>query len=473
VGHPGGGGSRSAPRSGPPTSPVRWRRGIMAEAAASAAAATQQTPLPSPSEMAGYITKQCDADLAFIFSESGLALEWQYRIVAAGFTTARRFAGFEETRAAVRDALRTTLQLDPAAGIEQRLQAAMAVDAWETARETHRRITELKAEARVTGQVRPVAHSERTAMRRVVEQTHGKLPPEEIPSASYISLKLEEVEQDEPQAAPLDEITNMEDATDLDLTLGVDATGAFKAIRRKVKVSMPANSEQLRRRLRVEANLWLFMATKFTNRAWLQGLTRNDFDRYTDHVLGKKVAAIQIGAPGGADSAPLRPPWSLVLAFEHQLRKKAFASVRDDGKTLADALRDACGDSELKELHFTTPLALAPRALKRGSGDVSADQGNPNADPWAANIKNKWGKPGKGKSKSKGGKGKGGGKGVVSRTADNRLICFAYNNPSESCNGECGMAHICRTKGCGAAHPVYQCPLAATSASPPAAAATK
>ena len=69
---------------------------------------------------------------------------------------------------------------------------------------------------------------------------------------------------------------------------------------------------------------------------------------------------------------------------------------------------------------------------------------------------------GKGKKGKKGDKGaKGGGKsegkpgkGTTARTADGRLICYAYNN--EGCDGNCGMVHCCQVRGCYGAHPTWK-----------------
>ena len=46
-------------------------------------------------------------------------------------------------------------------------------------------------------------------MRRTVEARHGKLPDDEVPGATYLAAKLEEVEQNDPQATPLDEIKRL------------------------------------------------------------------------------------------------------------------------------------------------------------------------------------------------------------------------------------------------------------------------
>ena len=61
-------------------------------------------------------------------------------------------------------------------------------------------------------------------------------------------------------------------------------------------------------------------------------------------------------------------------------------------------------------------------------------------------------KGGKGKSKQKG---KGNSEhSLVSFTDDNKQICFAYN--AQGCTGGCNRVHVCRVRGCGKAHPMWQ-----------------
>ncbi len=48
-------------------------------------------------------------------------------------------------------------------------------------------------------------------MLRVVESRYGKMHGNEMPSAGYLSQKSEEVEQNDPKAAPLTEIASAED----------------------------------------------------------------------------------------------------------------------------------------------------------------------------------------------------------------------------------------------------------------------
>ncbi len=125
------------------------------------------------------------------------------------------------------------------------------------------------------------------------------------------------------------------------------------------------------------------------------------------------------------------------------------------GTSLERALGDAMKDAELKEVHFTSPLALMGR--KR----INDDTKEWGTDKWPKKEKGAKGAKGKGMGKKEGGKGAMAGKQqLVGNTADGRQICFAFNNTSGCSTASCGRVHCCRVKGCGAtdhgchAHPV-------------------
>lgn len=103
-------------------------------------------------------------------------------------------------------------------------------------------------------------------------------------------------------------------------------------------------------------------------------------------------------------------------------------------------------------MHFTTPLALGAARGKRSAPELESGRSRRARDRGAA------GRGGGAKGKGGGKSSRGDLKGLASRTPDNRLICFAYNNQGEKCDGTCNMVHVCRNKGCLGKHPVYECP---------------
>ena len=228
-----------------------------------------------------------------------------------------------------------------------------AVSAWEVAQEYITKEVEIRAEAKVLGQPRALQVHERQAMLKAVELVYGPLQEAEAPSSEY-----EETETNEPQASSLDEVTSKRDSQTAEIQTGVDSSGHIRITKTKVKSKLPATTEEYRRVMRVETHAWLCMAARYKSKFWLHGLTAAPFNKFVDFILGEKVYNIQVPSLQGEGQQRVKPDWSIVLNFEHKLRKEACKLVVRDGMTLADALHQVIQDPELKETYFTTPVAL-------------------------------------------------------------------------------------------------------------------
>ena len=159
---------------------------------------------------------------------------------------------------------------------------------WSIAKCTASKEIEAKAQANVTSSANTIPPNERSLMRKAIERS-GKLPDDEVPGAHYLTVKVDEVEQNEPKASPLDQIAHLEHATDVDMTVGLDNSGTFRTIRQKLKVDVPNDPEAYRKRMRVEMNLWLMLSARFMNKPWLEGTTSGPFDRFVNYILGKDL----------------------------------------------------------------------------------------------------------------------------------------------------------------------------------------
>ena len=140
--------------------------------------------------------------------------------------TVRRFSSLGDDRSAIT----ADFALDPAGGAVLRSQMAAVVSSWEAARDFIETDNSLKAEARVLGTPRALSSSDMTALRRAVEAAFGGISEKECPSNSYIASKLEELEDGELLASPLDEIVSREDggAAQLDLSSSLDSQGRLR-----------------------------------------------------------------------------------------------------------------------------------------------------------------------------------------------------------------------------------------------------
>eukprot|EP00973_Karenia_brevis_P061572 8562515-Karenia_brevis.AAC.1 len=90
---------------------------------------------------------------------------------------------------------------------------------------------------------------EHTYMKSAYEKLYGRLQGEETPSRAYLGLKTTDVEEDEPKAERLNEVTAATDQQEDFLTTSVDSEGRLKIKKGSRDTSMPKGSEELRSRL--------------------------------------------------------------------------------------------------------------------------------------------------------------------------------------------------------------------------------
>ena len=86
----------------------------------------------------------------------------------------------------------------------------------------------------------------------------------------------------------------------------------------------------------------------------LKDVTMALFERYKEYLLGDYC----YGLRSSEDSGSLIPPWTLVLQYEHAIRKHAYKVMATAGYTFGAALVHAYKEPSVKERNFTTPLAL-------------------------------------------------------------------------------------------------------------------
>lgn len=398
-------------------------------------------------ERRSYLSAHVSTDLQFAWSDSNVSLAAQYNL-AQHYKTLRVFASMADSKADLRTALRTDYAMDQNASPEMRADVAKIVTSWELSRELSKKEQELRAEAKVLGMPRTIQHSERQAMIKAVEQTIGKLQESETPSNEYLATKVEECENNEPVALPLDEVTSKFDATTSSLQSSLDAGGHLRVVKTKSKGKLPENTETLRKMLKLEGITWLCMAAKFRTKPWLHGLTLNDWLKYTDYVLGDKVFGLKIQLDG--QSHAVKPPWTVLLTYEHRLRKEAFKLIMAGTHSMSEALAHVVKDADIKECYFTTPIALGI-----GSMSHQSDENKWRRLSGKGFGGQKGGNPG-GKSKGKSAKGKQrtqtdfNGNTLVSKTPDGRELCYAFN--AQGCAGKCGRVHACRVRGCYGKH---------------------
>ena len=293
-----------------------------------------------------YLRSNVTSDLQYVWDDAEIPLALQYEM-AQHYKSLRVFTAIGESSADVRTAVQADFNLDPARDPALRAQVAQVVAAWNAGKELYTKEKEIQAESKVLGVPRHLQHSERLAMLKAVEKVLGHLSDHETPSAEYLALKVEECENGECTAASLDEVSSKADRNTSALQTSLDSTGHVRITKTKSKGRLPESTEEYRRLMKLEATTWLCMSSKFKSKHFLAGLKMEDFNRFVEFVLGEKVHGIKVPIDG--QQQPLRPPFALVLQFEHRLRREAFKLVNKGEKTLAEALEAVTKDAELKE----------------------------------------------------------------------------------------------------------------------------
>ena len=414
--------------------------------------------MATPEERARFLHNNVDADLQYILQESGVGEQVQYDI-CQHYRTIKRFSSIADDRAGLRAALEADFQMRPDTAAN-RAAIASVLAAWESSKHAHEEEIKIRQESKQLGTHRPLPHTDRAAMLRALERNRGEEVGErEQPSTEYIALLLEEIEQDEVQAHPLDEITSRKDAQTQQLQSTLDQSGRVRITRQRQKGKMPTNTEELRSKLKLEANSWLMVASKMRNKAYLRNLEMRHFEQYVNFLLGEKCYNMKVPSASGEKTA-LQPPWHILLDYEYELRSSAFKKVRKDGQELGTALLEATRDSELKELHFTSPITFA--GMQRPNKMGRWEQAAPSSPAPQGKGPGGKSKPGKGK-KGKGGKYQttylpGTRLELITHTPDGQEVCYKYNMKGKKCDGKCGRVHICRVKGCGQQHSASEHP---------------
>ena len=308
------------------------------------------------------------SDLLFILQEAGVSLANQAQLGHLDVVSVPLFAGLDETRTKAREALAALLPLDVDASAANRLEMAKLLVAWEAAKLQTEATQRNRAEARLGTQQRLLQPSEHQAMRMAVEKVLGSLKDREVPAKQVLAAKLEMIESNMPVVELLTEVASVEDAEIESFEAKIDpVTNTLKIKSGKHSVAAPSTPEELRLRHRRIGLAWDMLSTKHSNRAWLSPNMTDCLRRFSDFILGTQVAGLVAGTR--------TPPWSLVLAFEHECRKAICKWLRD-GKvaTLADGYEKAINEVELLNRYFIIPFSLNTKETSWASGSVPPPQ---------------------------------------------------------------------------------------------------
>eukprot|EP00971_Amphidinium_carterae_P347301 6489233-Amphidinium_carterae.1 len=303
-------------------------------------------------------------ELRFLLDNFGLSQAVQAKLASLGYTEVDIFAKLEDSAAQVRAALGSDV-LDPAASPVNRAVTARILAAWEAAGVRVRKRLEADADRKVGDLPRVLPKSSVLELVRAFGTLHFELTDRETPATTFLEKQLEQLEDGELIAAPLNEVISREEEHKDPLGLcHLQPDGSFKIKRASSTGSMPTGPEELRHKVRLLAHLWEMLKLKFPARRELQDSSLPVWQRYADWLLGEDVYATQFKSTN-ADFIH-RPAWKQLLTYEFQVRKD-FSKRFNEGASIATALLRATENQAVFIKYFTTPTCLAAGAAAASS----------------------------------------------------------------------------------------------------------
>ena len=342
---------------------------------------------------------------------------------------------------------RAHLGLDPAARADDMVKFATLFLSWQSAASRVKVLDELNSELSAQKLPKAIPPMEMMSLRSIFEKQFYKMKDSEIPAKASFEDVCEQLESGELRPMSLRHFGSKSDNEDSESgTLQLGSSGQVKIRRSKIETPPPTDLEGLRSKIVLMANHFIFAKLRYGHRASLASITPFTFLDYLGYLTGKYVARMETQTTDGITLH--KPSIKLIINYDYQMRKEVIEKV-NEGMDLETALQAIVKDSDVRERHFSTPLAVssASQSLEKVRG-LQEDKFWKRGGPYPPIPK------GKGKSKQKG-KGKYKGEFLHSTTPDGRQLCFAWNNKAEGCKGDCSRVHACRI--ClSTAHPTYQ-----------------
>ena len=412
-----------------------------------------------------------EPDLQSLLEEYHVEREIMATLAIFRFTDVFVFSKAGRDEAAFEKFISKNLRLDVEKSMLHNAAAARLTLAWEAAVERKDAQKREDAEARVGGLNKVLTKLKHSTMKRAYEEAHAELEAPDAPSPAYLEYRLEQIEDGELEAEPLDWVTSKEEAPRSRSKKGELPKG-----------KLPTTPEELRTKFKLIARAWEFMRLRNPAKPFMLHLSENTWTDYVDWLLGRSIHGTQIKDPGS--NTVVRPSWEVVLNYDLEIRSRAYKLVNRHGYTIRDALTSARNCKETFGRHFQGPMTVQAGIVAARQAAAAEIQRQGSKRPWSETQS--WNQqqnfppppqplqaPGKDKGKDKGkGKGKGKDKGKDKGKAERQFTgwriggsnfseheskwkCFGYQK-LRCTVANCPYAHRCLV--CDDTHAEKHCP---------------
>jgi hypothetical protein len=256
--------------------------------------------------------------------------------------------------------LKVLLQEEPfkmkTEGLANRAQVANIVVAWETAKVRGDEQKKQDGESEVRNIPKHLPSDTFTSIVESFEVAWCKgkeLPEKKTPARCYMEKRLDDIENNLLKPEGLDEVLNVTQDDSQSFRPVWDDAGNMKTIKTVHKISMPANKEEFRTRITLMGSAWIMAGLHQTHGEYLKGIDPSLFSDYLEYMLGEYVGDLDSKDQWGTVIS--KPPWYLILAYDHAIRKETLKRVKRTSMTFEDAFRQTWEDPVVMARNFTTP----------------------------------------------------------------------------------------------------------------------
>ena len=319
-----------------------------------------------------------------------------FKLHDAGVDGLNMLAAIATTREELKAFARDSLTIDGGARAEDVVKFATLFLAWQSSCSRVRIQDELNSELAAQKQPKAVPPMEMQSLRTQFERAYYRMKDVEVPARASFEDLCEQLDSGELRPMSLRHFGSKADDEDVEAgTLQLGKAGQVKIRRSRIETAAPVDMESFRAKITFMANHFIFAKFRYSNKASLAGLNPFTFLDYLGYLTGKHVASLESQTIDGISLH--RPSVKMVVHYDHQMRKEVVEQM-NAGTTMVDCLQEVVKNSDLRERHFSTPLAVSSAAQ---SLEKAAGKEREKGDRWHPYPPPKGKGKGKGKSKHK------------------------------------------------------------------------
>ncbi len=266
-------------------------------------------------------------ELAFLLESKRVDKQTRALLGHLGMDTVEVFAHSFQGVDDLRKALKKDFELDIDDSLADKRVAALLIGVWQAAAKRLSQRDEAEAVARVEGRPLELGKMDHLSLRRAHEREHGKVQDSIFPSQDYNNSRIAQVEEGDFRAEPLSQVVSVsasgDESGDLDqeAVLQLMKTGVVRTSRVRVRVPMPKNVEELRKRYETMVVHWQLMKMRFPERPAFAHLAEETWTKVLNYLWGRPCTRTRRPI---TSACPSSTSWrtSMRLGSTHSARRR-------------------------------------------------------------------------------------------------------------------------------------------------------